>query len=48
MLFLGGVQRHPGLDSDKMDDELKNAEDTIKRLREIRTQLEEIFTGALI
>lgn len=41
-------QRHPGGDPDMSDGKIKDIEKAIKKLREIRNDLEEIFTGAFL
>jgi len=48
MLFLGSEQRYPGSDPDKSDNDIKDSKTTIKELRRIRAELEELFTGAIL
>lgn len=48
MRCLATEQYNPGMDPDEMDHNLETYEQKIKSLRQIRNDLEEIFTGAII
>lgn len=45
---LASEQRHPGMSADESDQYMREKKNMVLKLRAIRSELEELFTGALL